>query len=192
MDIKIATRRKRSKNIPRAVGLNSMLYKTQWEYGGLSTGTSGTIARGDISPTIANSSEYSLLQSLFTQVRLLRCTVIFTGQAQSLSTVSQGRMFCSTNMIFTAATNTTPTSALQVQNQTRVFTITTNSVTPVRYLMPVPSDLEFSNITSDSPSTPTPWAGSPGCVCLWADNLTPSTAYFRVDVEAVYHLRGRQ
>jgi len=185
-------RGRRGRNGPRAIALNEMMYSTRWEYGGLSTGTAGTIAQGNCSPSIQNSSEYSVLQNLFTEVKLVRAVVVFTGQAQSLTTVVQSRLWVGTNMIFTAATFTTPTSVTNVQNLTKVVQVPSNLVRSYRYRFPVPPGLEFSNITQDSPTTATPWAGSPGNVVWWGDGFTVSQAYYRVDVEAVFHMRGRQ
>lgn len=178
--------------IPRNPGLNAMVYKTRFEFSSaVDSSTSGTIAVGSISPTIQRSSEYSILQSLFTECKLLKASVIFSAKAQSLSTITQGRVMIGTNMIFTSATYSDPSSINQVQNLTNPRTFSTNSVRPYVYPMPVPN-LEFSNITADSPSTPTPWAGSPGCVVIWADGLTPSTAYLQIDLICTYWLRGRQ
>jgi hypothetical protein len=101
-------------------------------------------------------------------------------------------MLIGTNVLFNLTTFTTPTSALNVQNLENKAEVVTNLVRPFDYFMVVPGGLEFSSIVNDVPSTPTPYAGSPGCVCLWGDNMTPSTAYFRVHVTAKWHLRGRQ
>lgn len=176
---------------PRSIPLNEMMYQTRWEVGTLSSGTLGTISSA-ASPSIQSSSEYSVLQNLFTEIKLIRATFIFTGRTQSLSTTAQSRLWVGTNFIMTASTFTAPTSVTGVQNLTRVVQVPTNTVRPLRYRFPVPPNLEHSNITQDSPSTATPWAGSPGMVLMWGDQMTTSTIYYVVDVEAVFHLRGRQ
>jgi len=183
--------RKRGRKIQRSIPLNEMMYQSRWEMGTLTSGTSGTIA-SNMSPTIQGSSEYSVLQNLFTEIKLVRATFIFTGRQQSISTVAQGRLWVGTNMIFTDATFSAPTSATAAQNLTRTVQIPSNTVRPYRYRFPVPPQLEYSNITQDSPTTATPWAGSPGGLVIWGDNLTTSTIYFVVDFVGVFHLRGRQ
>lgn len=195
IEVKKSTRRRprrRGRSGPaRSIPLNEMRYLTRWEVVGLSSGTSGTMSDCH-SPSIQSSSEYSILQSLFTEIKLVSGTFIFTGQAQSLSTVAQSRLWVGTNMIFTNGTFSNPTSVTQVQNLTRVVQVPSNLIRPYRYRYPVPPGLEFSNITQDSPTTATPWAGSPGMLCWWGDGFTPSTAYFKVDFVGVFHLRGRQ
>jgi len=177
---------------PRGMAINSLLLKGSWYYGPLSTSTSGTISRGNISPSISSSSEYSVLQSLFTELRLVAATIVFTPTTQTSSTLVQGRMIIGTNMLFNGTTFTTPTSATNVQNTTHVVDLDTYGVRSFRYNMVVPTSLEYLSITGDIPTIPAPFAGSPGCVCVWADNLTVSTNYFQVDIHAIWHLRGRQ
>lgn len=177
---------------PIGLPLNSMFLKGQWYFGALNTSTSGTIARGSISPSISFSSEYSVVQNLFTEIRLIAATIIFTPTTMTESTLVQGRLMVGTNMLFNGTTFTTPTSATGVQNTTHPIDLCTYGVRPVRYRMVVPSSLEYSSVTGDIPTIPTPYAGSPGCVVVWGDNLTVSTNYFQVDIHAIWHLRGRQ
>jgi len=179
-------------NPPKGMAINSMLVKSQWYFGALNTGTSGTISRGSISPSVSFSSEYSVYQNLFTEVKLLACTVVFTPTTMTESALVQGRLMVGTNMIFNGTTFTAPTSATNVQNTAHPIDLCTYGVRPVHYRMVVPRSLEYSSITGDIPTIPTPFAGSPGCVVVWGDNLTVSTNYFQVDIHAIWHLRGRQ
>jgi len=177
---------------PKGLPINSMFVKSSWYFGALNTGTSGTISRGSISPSVSFSSEYSVYQNLFTEVKLLACTVVFTPTTMTESALVQGRLIVGTNMLFNGTTFTAPTSATNVQNTAHPIDLCTYGVRPVRYHMVVPKSLEYSSITGDIPSVPTPFAGSPGCVVVWGDNLTVSTNYFQVDIHAIWHFRGRQ
>jgi len=169
-----------------------MMYLTRWEAKNeLATGTAGTIS-ATYSPSIQSSSEYSVLQNLFTEIRMVSGTFTFTPIGVTNTTIEHGRLWVGTNMIFTFATFTNPTASTQVQNTTRATRVPTFITRAFRYRFPVPPKLEFANITADSPSTATPWAGSPGALVVWADSLSASTKYFNVDFSGVYHLRGRQ
>ena len=172
-------------------GMNTMLYKTSWTSTTLSTGTTGTLASWT-SPTITQSSEYSIMASLFTECRLLRCHMIFTPTQAVNSSVLQGAVIVSTNMLLNGNTGGNPSSYSDVQNQLNAVRFSTSSVRPLTYVMPVPQDLEYSGISSDAPNPATPWAGSPGAVLWYATGLTASTVYLQLHVECVYALRGRQ
>jgi len=184
--------RPRPTNPTRSLRLNSMFIRERWNYGPLNTGTAGTVSHGDLSPSISSTSEYSILQSLFTEVRLIKATIVFTSATQTLASVIQGRLMVGTNMLFNKTTFTNPTGLVSVQNTANPKDFSTFSVVPHRYQMVVPPGLEFSSITNDVPSTATPYAGSPGAVVVWGDNLTAATNYFNVDIIAVFQLRGRQ
>jgi len=171
---------------------NGMTYATRWEFGSVASGTTGQIAVSTINPSIVNTSEYSTITSLFSEVRLLRCQVIFTPALPSTSS-NVGRVMIGTQMQANSSVPGTVTSITQVQNLARVtfMTVGAPSQRPLVYNMPVPRGLEFASITADAPSPVTPFAGSPGCVYLWADGLTNSNTYLKVDVIALYQCRGR-
>jgi len=203
MDIKVATRRKQKRtfnlkmkpSVPRLPRLNEMVVKWSIAAGTLATSTSGIISSSSFSPTIANSSEFSAYSTMFTEVKLLRCWFIFNGKQQSGNTgspVLQGRITVGTNMVANANSHTNPASQAQVCNLTRVKRISTYSTSPQRYNFAVPGILDFANISADAPSTVTPWAGSPGALYIYGDNLTASTDYIDVDMICVHRLRGRQ
>lgn len=177
--------------MPRTLRVGHLVHESRWEYGGASSGTAGTISIGDISPSIQNSSEYSILQSLFTEVKLISCVVSFVGQTQG-STIRQGSILIGTNMLQNGTTFTTPTSINDVANLDRKREVSTFLTRPLRYRMVVPRGLEFSGITNDMPTVPLPYAGSPGVVKVWGDNLDTSTGYFIIHVTARWMLRGRQ
>jgi hypothetical protein len=201
-DIKSTTQgRKRNRRFPhnkpqgavqRPIPVNMMFRKNRWYYGALSSSTAGTISRGNISPSISFSSEISVLQSLYTEVRLIRARVIFTPTTNTLTAIVQGRIMIATNMLYNGTTFNTPTSLVNVQNCTRPMDCSTYGVKPLIYKMAVPRNLEYLSIIGDIPTIPAPYAGSPGCVVVWGDNLTVSTNYFQVDIEAIWQLRATQ
>jgi len=202
MDVKIQSHnrsrpkpyRRGKKSIPRnRMRSNQMLYRTGWEYGTLTSGTSGAIAASDIAPNIGLSSEYSTLQTLFTESKILSFRVIFSSiQLTPTAGTLHGHMWIGTNQIFNYTTNTTPTSVTNVQNLTKSKQLATYTVKPHRYTMALNRPLMFGGITTGGPTVPQPYYGSPGTVCVWADGLSASTAYFKVDIIAIFMLRGRQ
>jgi len=198
LEIKMAGKKKRSfkkksrRMAPVRQPVNTMIYRTRWEYGLLNSGTTGTISAGNISPSITNSSEYSTMQALFTEVRLLQATMTFVARVAFTGAVVNDALYIGTNMLFNNTTFTTPASINDVQNLTRMIVIQTYQQRPFRYRMPVPPGLEFTSITADSPALVSPWAGSPGCVVVYGTNLSITENYFSVHVEATYELRGRQ
>lgn len=186
-------KRGRGRRVPRAPMLNEMTQKHTWDYGTLSSGTAGVISASDMSASIQNFTEYSTLSSLFNQVKLLSCSVTFSPLDNGSGSHAQSVLYVGTNMEFTANSNTPPTSASQVENLPGFKVIPTSNVRPVTVRMVVPRGLAFSAISADAPATPTPWAGSPGCVVAFATGgvLSNSVRYFYVTLTAVHHFRGR-
>jgi hypothetical protein len=170
---------------------NQMLYKTGYGLTPLSSGTTGAIALS-VGGTIQNSSEYSVLQNLFTEVKLLRFKLTFTGAAQGLSAVVAGRINVGTNMVMNSTTFTTPTGFASVQNCAKKRVVATFMVRPYVYSLKIPRNLEYFNIADDCPTLVAPYGGSPGVIQIYGSDLTVSTVYFQLDVEATYMLRGRQ
>jgi len=184
------TRRKARKGVPRGLGLNSMMLKTAWTLPAITTGTTGTIAYTS-SPSIANSPEYSVLQSLFTEVKLVRFTVVLTPIAVGLASIVHGSVIMGTNMRMNQAIAVNPAAANAVENTTKVQYISTTRLNPIFYRAPVPRDLMFSDLVADAPNPVTPFAGSPGTVLIFGTAMTVSTAFFAISQRAVYILRGR-
>jgi len=158
--------------------------------GVLASGTTGAISNS-LSPTISNSSEYSVLQGLYTEVRLLKCVVTFTSLVPTVLT-NQSRVLVGTNMVMSNSVFTLPTSNADVQNLKWLRMFVSASVTPKKYNMYVPKDLEYANIVSDAPSPVTPYAGSPGIVQVYGTGFAVSTNIFTVDLSCWFRLRGRQ
>lgn len=202
MDIKVKTsqRRKGRRSNQRAriplMGLSggqNMTITCRYDYGEVKSGTAGSISIADISPTIQNMSEYSTIASLFSEIKLLACTIVFTNTCTSASV--NGRVIIGTQLQANYNSHATPPLvSTQVENLAAVKYLSIGySIfdAPFRYKMVVPQGLEYASISADAPATVTPWAGSPGCVYVFGDGLSASFQYFRVDVIATYAFRGR-
>jgi len=176
---------------PSRSPVNTMIYKTSWTSGAMTSGTTGAISYIS-SPSISNTSEYSVIQALFTEVRLISFKVTLTPTQAVNGSVNHSRLVMGTNMLMNQNVNTAPTGWPSVENTTKQSFIMTAQVKQKTYNMVVPKGLEFSNIVGDAPSPVTPWAGSPGLMLFYGDGLTASTTYFQVNFTAVYGLRGRQ
>ncbi len=184
-------KRRKGSSVGRQLAVNEMLFKVSWTEATLSSSSTGTLSNST-SPSIVGASEYSVISGLFTQVRIVRATLVFTSKQQTDGTISQGRIMIGTNMNMNYTVFTLPTNYAAVQNTTKKATVASYLVRPYRYVFPVPPNLEFADIKADAPSPVTPWAGTPGVVQLYGDGFTASTAYFQIDWEdVVYHLRGR-
>ena len=158
----------------------------------MTAGTSGLISAADISPSIANSAEYSTLQSLFSEIRCISCHVDFGPTVTT--TAGVGTLLVGTQMQANQTTHdSTPLSVTQVTNLDRKkeYVIGSSQIRIYRYRMKIPKDLEFSSITADAPATVTPWAGSPGCTYIYASALTANVVYMNIYVTTRHHLRGR-
>ena len=188
--LKTRPKAKSSRPTPsRGVRYNEMLVRTRWNAGALTSNGSGVIAQVyDFS--IQNSSEYTSYTSLFTQCKLVSIQFSFVGA--TTGALTRTRLMIGTNQLMTSGTAVAPTDYKLVQNLSKPDIVDSNLVSPKYYSAPVPAGLEFANITSDSPTTPTPWAGSPGCLLMYTDLASASEPYFLVDALAVYHLSGRQ
>lgn len=176
-----------------SIAANSMVYTTRWNYGQITAGTSGIASASDMSPSIANSIEYSTINALFSEVKLLSAVFIFSPSFNT-TTSTTGRLVCGTQMQANQNTHaSTPLTLSQVINLARVvdFNVGPGQTRSYRYRMVVPKNLEYASITADAPATVTPWAGSPGCVYVYGDHLQTGQSIVNVDVFCTYHLRGR-
>ncbi len=184
---------RRSQPRPTKCRLNEMHYETRWQYAAsINSNGSGLLTLADISPSIANTVEYSNITALFGLVRLVSCEVEFGPTCTS--TAGIGTMIVGTQMQANQNSHaTTPLSASQVENldNKQEYVIGATQMRVYKYKMKVPAQLEFSSITSDAPATVTPWAGSPGCVYVYAPGLTASAPYLTIYVKVRYHLKGR-
>lgn len=188
-------RRRTHKMSPSKPLLNEMLVQSRWEYGQLSSNTAGIISDAGISPSIASSSEYSTLTSLFTEVKLISCKVTFTPQINGSVGVTGVNCIIGTHMLTNLNNHPSPPLVVaDVQNldRKRSFYVGNYANKVFTYRMKVPQDLGFSNVSADAPVAPTPEWGSPGCVRIFGDHATVSLNYLVVWVETIHYLRGRQ
>jgi hypothetical protein len=166
-------------------------YLSSWTAPGLSSNSSGVII-STIGASISSSFEYTQLQALYTEVRLVKLQMTLSPIQSTNTAVSHGRIRIGTNILMNSTTYTAPTGYSSVDNLSKVRTALTYMVRPMTYNMVVPKRLDYSNLVSDAPATVTPWAGSPGVIQIYGGGLNVSTNYFFVDIKAWYHLRGRQ
>jgi len=191
---KTQTKKKgRKPQISRTPLLNEMYYRWTVEGGDLASNTAGIIAFSS-SPSLQNSSENSVIQNLFVEVRLISFRVVYTPIQSANGSVIQSTFIVGTNMIFNQTTNTAPSSFTSVQNLVKSRTIASVGVRPVSVSMVVPKGLEFLSTAtgSDVPTIPNPYAGSPGMLVGYGTGFTASTTYFKEQQITVMHLRGRQ
>lgn len=192
----VQRRRRTIKTGPsRAPLMNEMLVQSRWEYAQLVSNTAGVVSDAGISPSIASSTEYGTLQSLFTEVKLLSCKVTFTPQINGSVGVTGIDCIIGTHMLTNLNNHPSPPLvAADVQNidRKRSFYVGNYANRVYTYHMYVPKNLGFANITGDAPVSPTPEWGSPGCVRIFGNHATVSQNYLVVWVETVHHLRGRQ
>ncbi len=174
-------------------GAQTCLITCRVPYGTVSSGTSGILSVADVSPTIQGFTEYSTLSSLYGEIKLMACTIVVSNACSSASI--NGRVMMGTQMQASAASHaSTPLVASQVENLARVkyfnvgYSIFDRAI---NYRMVVPRQLDWADISRDSPNPPTPFAGCPGVVYLYGDNLSASFQYIKIDIIATFMLRGR-
>jgi len=180
---------KKRQMLPRSP-IGMLTYQNRFEVGVLTSGTSGTISFS-VSPTIQGSSEYSGLSTLFSEVRLVSAMLTIATRSPAVTSIFHGSILIGTNMEMNATTFTAPTSTVSVQNLERKAEYSTSALTVQRYKMRVPAALDFQPIGGDCPTIPSPYAGSPGMILGWADNLTASTSYFICHLTTIHICRGR-
>jgi len=196
MEIKVATKKKggrKGRGKPR-VGFSPLTpigYVCSWTASDLTSNSSGAIS-STIGASISSSYEYSTIQALYTEVKLVRLKITLSPIQTTNTAVSHGRVRVATNILMNGTTYTAPTGYASVDNCSRVRTFSTFATRPHIYNMVVPRGLEYANIVADAPSTVTPWAGSPGVIQIYSNGLQATENYFFVDVQAWYYLRGRQ
>jgi len=180
--------------VVRAPMLDQMLQRHTWDYGALSSGTTGIISFADMSPSIQNFTEYSTLSSLFSEVKLVSAYVEFLPLDNISSSHAQGILYVGTRQDFNKNVTSVPTSVSQVENLKGMRTISTSIVKPVRVRLAISTrGLEFSQISADAPSPVIDYAGSPGCLIgiSGSGTLNNSIKYFYARLTAVHHFRGR-
>jgi len=182
-------RQRRVRRLPRSP-LGMLTYQNRFEVGLITTGTSGTISFS-VSPTIQNSSEISGLTTLFSEVKLVYAVLTLATRSPAVTSIFHGSMLIGTNMEMNATTFTAPSSTISVQNLERKAEYSTSCLTIQRYKMRIPGNLDFQPIGGDCPTIPSPYAGSPGMILGWADNLTASTSYFIAHLTTIHICRGR-
>lgn len=166
----------------------SKVFKTGYSVGDLSTGTAGTLSTCISCSMSSNMTEYSSLQSEYTECRLLKCVLelapvnpmTVTGKWESKITVGW-------NPIFNYTTFTNPTSFSEVINLDMSRPILTSSLR-VTMVPGVPKNLVTNSIANANPA---PNTGDCGAWVVYGPGLTASTAYFSAFVYGYFVLSGR-
>lgn len=173
----------------RAPTLNNMFYSASWTVTTLTAGTSGQISMAS-GLSISNSSEYSSLQTIFSEVRLKRATFSFSCR-YAQDTGVHSRAQAGTRTEANQTTFTLPAAFTDVQNLVgkREFTDAFKGIVSVEAV--VPSNLDYTSLVADVPTLVSPWAGSPGSMYLYGDGFVPSRDVFTIVVRAIWQLRGR-
>ncbi len=178
-------------SIPRNLPTDSTIVRTSYTSTALSSDTAGTIS-SSISASIQSASEYSVLSSLYREVRL-KAQVLQFFWASPYNTGSQAYLaVIGTDMRFNGTTFTSPTQYLDVYNLSDRKLHARTRPGLVTFRRRVPKDLEFTNIEADCPTLPNPYSGSPGVIQFYATNAPVSTAATTtIMITATYELRGR-
>jgi len=179
------------RSVPRGMPTNEIIYKCSWTAGLLTSGTSGAISSSGLGFTIQNSTEYSALSTIFSEVKLLSAKVCFTARG-TYSATNCSRLMGGYHVEYNSTTFTNPTQFSSVANLQKRFTLSSNIIRPFIYKVPVPKNLDFTAINADCPTLQTPFAGSPGTVMVYGTNFQASQDYFTVDyLDVIYYVKGR-
>lgn len=179
-------------NLPFEVQFKNTQFITlgaTWTHADLISGTAGTIAT-TLSPSISQTSEYSNLQTLYQNCRLLRYQIKLTPQ-QDASVNQQGYISLGYNLQQNLNVSTNPTSDISVENLDSFKQLFTGAVRIQIYEPKVPRNLLPLALNGDAPSPVNPYAGSPGNVIVWAPFLANSQHYFQVTQRAIWVLGPR-
>ncbi len=180
--------------VPSQIPTDTMVIRTTFTSAALSSGTDGSVS-SSIGASIQSASEYSVLASLFREVKLLAQEVSFffyypyvnSGTNQATTT-----FICGTDMRMNGTTYTPPTQYLDVYNLTDRRKYCRTNPKEIIFRRRVPPKLEHTNIADDCPTLPIPYAGSPGVVQIFsAGNVVSSQLTTILTITATYHLQGR-
>jgi hypothetical protein len=166
---------------------DTMVLRSGFSYGDIKSDTTGLIAT-TISPSfVSNFTEYSSVQNLYEQVRLLKCCLELTPKDVYDTTRISSRIDVGWNPALSYNTATAPTAITAVINLSN-HQIVTTSKTTVTYCPGNPRNLVYTRISNADPA---PDTGDCGSWIIYGGGLTPSITYFRAEVHAVFSFRGR-
>ncbi len=178
-------------SVPRNMPTDSLVLRTSYTVAALSSGTDGSIS-SSIGASISSVSEYSVLASLYREVKLKAQSIEFYSQSPYATGVNTGLWVLGTDMRMNATTYTPPTSYIDVYNMSDRQTWNRRIYTKFVFRRRVPKDLEFTNIADDCPTLPVPFAGSPGVIQVYGfGDAASTTLTTTILVTCTYILRGR-
>ncbi len=177
--------------IPKQVPADSTVIRTSYTVAALSSGTDGTIS-SSIGASISSVSEYSVLSSLYREVKLVAQTINFFFNSPYATGVNSGLWVMGTDMRMNATTYTLPTAYLDIYNMSDRKMYCRTSPALISFRRRVPRALDFTNIADDCPTLPVPFAGSPGVIQIFATGgAVSSQLTTTIMVTATYMLKGR-
>ncbi len=177
--------------VPKPVPTNSMIVRSAWTEAGLLSSSGGVIS-ATIGASISSTSEYSVLSSLYREVRLLSQTVEFWMLNPYGTTTQSGLIVSGTDLKENSTTYTLPTAYLDVYNTPDAQTFSKAIARKVVIRRYVPRNLDFANIDADAPTLPVPYAGSPGVLKFIATGATASTTFTTaILIRCTYEVKGR-
>lgn len=178
-------------SVPRNLPTDTTVIRSSYTVAALSSGTDGSIS-SSIGASISSVSEYSVLASLYREVKLMAQTIEWYSQSPYATGITTGMFVIGTDMRMNATTYTSPTAYLDVYNMSDRQTWNRRIYTKFTFRRRVPRDLEFTNIADDCPTLPVPFSGSPGVVQIYSSGEAVSTTITTtVLVTATYMLKGR-
>ncbi len=186
-------RRRRTATIPRQPRIAETIIPVGWTNSSISTGTSGAIST-TFGLSCQEATEYTSLANLFQEVKLVSASWTFISGRPTDTVTASLQVFMAFDVRYNSNTATAPASRDAVlHNNTWKVWNPIGAVKTFTYVAPSKQlrDLDFTKIDADAPTLPTPFAGSPGVLMLYADSGAVSTGYATLLTQASYWVRGR-
>jgi len=184
-------RRMNKQKLVRPPRQNELVITVGWTNSSITSGTAGTISQTS-GFSIQETTEYSALANLFGEVKLLSATMLIISGRATDATTADAQLYMGYDIRYNSVTATNPISrALQLALPKFTLWNPMGAVKALRVRVPIPKNLEFTRIDSDTPTAPIPYAGSPGVWSIWADGAANSSGYASSDTRATFWLRYR-
>ncbi len=185
--------------VPRTIKTDSAILRSAFALAPINTDTSGVAISTVVGASISQTSEYAAMGSLFKEVRLLAFEIklgfLYVHNNDSKGYNPGTMVVMGTDPTMNTNNSSDPTSYNDVQNRPDVQYYISNKEGIIRKRMRVAPNLEFLPLTADAPTTPTPFAGSPGVIAIYGNGWNtggtgaPVTTY--VLCFGTWELRGR-
>ncbi len=181
-------------NIPKQIPTDSVILRTSFTVAALTSDGTGLISQS-IGASISQASEYSVLASLYREVRLLSFKLDFFfyyPYVNSGTNNGTALIVIGTDMRMNSTTFTLPTQYLDAYNLSDRKLFARTNPRQITFERQVPKNLEYTNIADDCPTLPVPFSGSPGVIQIVSlGNIASITHTTVLLCSATYQLRGR-